>query len=70
MTLDRTVYLGAILLVILGPLHAIHVSRSDDVEPYLWIASLFLVVQGLLTTILIRRFTAVQRPAHHARRRR
>ena len=55
MTLQRTVLVGAILLITLGVSHAVHVGRSDDVEPYLWVASLFMVIQGLLTIILIRR---------------
>ena len=55
MTMKRTVLLGAILLIVLGIWHAVHVGRSDDVEPYLWIASVFLVIQGLLTIKLIRR---------------
>ena len=55
MTLPRTVLVGAILLIVLGVSHGVHVGRSDDVEPYLWVASLFMVIQGLLTIILIRR---------------
>jgi hypothetical protein len=35
MTLQRTVILGAILLNILSVKHAVDVTRSDDVEPYL-----------------------------------
>jgi hypothetical protein len=54
MTLQRLVFLGAIGLIVLGVLHAVHVGRSDDVEPYLWGASLFLVAQGFLTIKLIR----------------
>ncbi len=54
MTLNRIVLFGAVLLVALGVLHAVHVGRSDDVEPYLWVASAFIVAQGLLTIILIR----------------
>jgi hypothetical protein len=55
MTLKRTVLFGAILLIVLGMGHAIHVGQSDDVEPYLWVASVFALVQGLLTIVLIRR---------------
>lgn len=46
---------GGVLLILLGVLHAIHVARSDDVEPYLWTASLFLIAQGILTLIYMRR---------------
>ena len=55
MRLKRIVLIGAVLLVVLGGLHALHVGTSDDVEPYLWIASAFLVVQGIATVLLIRR---------------
>ena len=58
MTLERSVVLGAILLIVLGVLHAVHVGRSEDVEPYLWVASMFMVIQGLLTINFVRR-------AHH-----
>ena len=34
--------------------HTEHVGRADDVEPYLWVASLFLMVQGVLTLIFVR----------------
>ena len=54
MTLKRVVLIGSILLIVLGLLHAIHVGRSDDVEPYLWAGSIFLVVQGLVTIKLSR----------------
>lgn len=54
MNLRNAVQCGACLSILLGLGHALHVGRSDDVEPYLWIASLFLVVQGLATMILIR----------------
>ena len=53
--MNKVVSLGAALLIILGILHAIHVGRSDDVEPYLWVASLFLIAQGILTLNLLRR---------------
>ena len=53
--LKRTVLGGSILLIILGVLHAVHVGTSDDVEPYLWIASAFLALQGMMTIVLIRR---------------
>ena len=52
--LRRIVHIGAILLIALGILHAMHVGTSDDVEPYLWGASAFLVVQGIITIGLIR----------------
>ena len=55
MKLKRTVLGGAILLIILGVLHGVHVGTSDDVEPYLWIASAFLLLQGMMTIVLIRR---------------
>ena len=53
--MNKFVGLGASLLIVLGILHAIHVGRSDDVEPYLWAASLFLIAQGILTLIFLRR---------------
>ena len=51
----RLVGFGAILLIVLGVLHAFHVGRSDDVEPYLWVGSVFLIAQGVLTLIVTRR---------------
>ena len=53
--LRRFVFLGAIFLIALGVMHAIHVGRADDVEPYLWAASLFMLVQGSLTILLLLR---------------
>ena len=52
--MNKVVGIGASLLIVLGILHAIHVGRSDDVEPYLWAASLFLIAQGVLTLIFLR----------------
>lgn len=54
MILERLVSVGAILLIVLSIAHAVHVGRSDDVEPYLWLGSLFLFAQGLLTIALLR----------------
>lgn len=54
MILERLVSAGAILLIVLSIAHAVHVGRSDDVEPYLWLGSLFLFAQGLLTIALLR----------------
>lgn len=51
----QVVRIGAALLIVMGVLHAVHVGRSHDVEPYLWAASLFLIVQGILTLALLRR---------------
>ena len=56
MKLKRLVLLGAFGLIALGVLHAVHVGRSDDVEPYLWVASLFMIAQGVCTILLMRRF--------------
>lgn len=53
--LRAAVSLGAVFLIILGVAHAVHVARSEDVEPYLWMASIILVVQGLLTLLYFRR---------------
>ncbi len=50
----KVISVGAVLLIIMGIWHAIHVGRADDVEPYLWVASLFLMVQGVLTLIFVR----------------
>lgn len=55
MRLERIVLIGAILSIAFGMLHAVHVGTSDDVEPYLWAASAFLVLQGIATINLIRR---------------
>ncbi len=55
MNLRNAVECGACLLILLGVGHAVHVGRSGDVEPYLWVASMFLVLQGLLTIVLVRR---------------
>ncbi len=52
--MKRTVTAGALLLIVLGILHAVHVGRSDDVEYYLFAVSLFLIVQGVLTLIFAR----------------
>ena len=38
--------IGSALLIAMGIAHAIHVGRADDVEPYLWGASLILVSAG------------------------
>ncbi|MFQ5622854.1 MAG: hypothetical protein ACE5FS_05595 [Paracoccaceae bacterium] len=51
----KVVATGAYGLIVLGVVHAVHVARSGDVEPYLWAASLFLVMQGVLTLRLIAR---------------
>lgn len=53
--MKRVITAGGALLILLGILHAIHVGRSEDVEPYLWAASLFLIVQGVLTLAYVRR---------------
>ena len=50
----KIVGFGAVLLIVLGFLHAVHVGRSDDVEPYLWAVSLFLVLQGALTLVFLK----------------
>ncbi len=47
--------LGGALLIVLGILHGGHVARADDVEPYLWAASLFLIAHGVLTLVYVRR---------------
>ena len=54
MALKSIVRIGARLLIALGILHAVQVGLSDDVEPYLWLASAFLVAQGFLTIRLTR----------------
>lgn len=48
------VRLGAVLLIVLGGLHAVYVARAEDVEPYLWGGSAFLVAQGVLTWVYLR----------------
>ena len=53
--LRTSVMIGSALLIAMGIAHAIHVGRADDVEPYLWGASLILAVQGLLTLAYLRR---------------
>ncbi len=53
--LKTAVSFGAVFLIILGVAHAIHVALSEDVEPYRWLASIILVVQGLLTLLYFRR---------------
>lgn len=53
--MNKVVGVGAALLIALGVLHAVHVGRSDDVEPYLWAVSLFLIMQGVLTLVVLRR---------------
>ena len=55
MTLKNIVLGGAFVLIVLGVWHAVHVGRASDVEPYLWVVSVFLFIQGLLTIALIRR---------------
>jgi hypothetical protein len=47
--------LGALLLVILGFAHGVHVARAEAIEPYLWGASAALVIQGILTLASLRR---------------
>ncbi len=46
---------GSVLLILLGCLHAVHVALADDVEPYLWAVSAFLIVHGVLTLVYLRR---------------
>ena len=46
---------GSFLLIALGFLHAVHVARGPDVEPYLWGASSFMIFQGILTLTHLRR---------------
>ena len=53
--LEKLVNIGAALLIALGIAHAVHVGRGADVEPYLWAASCFLMAQGALTLVLLRR---------------
>ncbi len=51
---EKFVNAGAWLLILFGLAHAVHVGRSADVEPYLWIGSLFLIVQGIMTIVYLR----------------
>ena len=53
--MEKAITAGGALLIVLGLLHGVHVARADDVEPYLWAASLFLIVQGIATLIYMRR---------------
>jgi hypothetical protein len=53
--LRASVRLGAVLLVVMGFAHGLHVARADNVEPYLWAASAALVIQGILTLVHLRR---------------
>ncbi len=54
MALRNLVFVGGVLLIGLGILHAVHVGRADEVDPYLWIASFFLISQGVLTVMALR----------------
>ena len=54
MTLRNIVFVGGVFLIALGLLHGVHVGRADDVEPYLWIVSLFLIAQGVVTVTWVR----------------
>ena len=51
---EKFVNVGAWLLIPLGMVHAVHVGRSADVEPYLWVGSLFLILQGIMTLVYLR----------------
>jgi len=53
--LRQFVSLRSVLLMILGVMHAVYVGRFYDVEPYLWIVSIFLGFQGLITLSFVRR---------------
>jgi len=53
--LRKSVRLGAVLLVVMGFAHGVHVARAEDLEPYLWGASVALVIQGILTLACLRR---------------
>ena len=53
--LRTSVIIGSYLLIVMGIAHAVHVGRADDVEPYLWGASLILMTQGLLSLVYLRR---------------
>ena len=52
--MKTVVSVGAIFQIALGALHALHVARASDVEPYLWVASLFLIIQGAVTLKFLR----------------
>tara|TARA_B100000686_G_C16601419_1_gene868858 strand:- start:555 stop:860 length:306 start_codon:yes stop_codon:yes gene_type:complete len=54
LALRNLVFVGGVLLIGLGILHAVHVGRADEIEPYLWIASFFLISQGVLTVMALR----------------
>ena len=51
---EKFVNAGAWLLILCGLAHAVRVGRSADVEPYLWVGSLFLIVQGIITIVYLR----------------
>ncbi len=53
--MNKALTLGGGLLIVLGTLHAVHVALAADVEPYLWAASLFLIAQGILTLVFMRK---------------
>lgn len=46
---------GALLLIMLGVLFAVHVLRAHDSELHLLAVSLFLVFQGVMTLMILRR---------------
>lgn len=46
---------GSILLIILGFSHFFYVALSTDIEPYLWIFSIFLVAQGIASLFYFNR---------------
>ena len=52
--IEKFVNVGAWLLIPLVVAHAVHVGRSADVEPYLWVGSLFLILQGIMTLVYLR----------------
>lgn len=54
MIVKKLLAAGSVLMILLGVFHAVHVGTSEDVEPYLWIASLLIIIQGSLTLVYLR----------------
>ncbi len=46
---------GSLMLIALGLGFAVRVAMADDIEPYLWLVSVLLIAQGVLTIVFLRR---------------
>lgn len=53
--LKTLLWCGSLILIAIGLGHAIHVAMADTIEPYMWLVSLLLIAQGMMTIVFLRR---------------